>query len=148
MSRRARIALLAAAVLAFGLVSGLLARVLTVGNAERTAMLELARAQARGDQRAVLRRVSGCASGSPCRRRLPRILARVRHPGEVKILRFDGPSGLPVAGRSGEARLVWKAGDGFPIVQCFHLRTVGDPLRGYRVRVDSIDDPIQLEASC
>ena len=76
------------------------------------------------------------------------LLARVSHPGEVKILRFDGPSGLAITGRRGTARLVWKAGDGFPIVQCFRVRTEGDPLQGYRVRVESIDDPIQLEGSC
>lgn len=148
MSRRARIALIALGALVFVLASGVLARVLTVGNAERSAMLELARAEARADERAVLRRVSSCGPDSECRRRLPRILARVAHPGEVKILRFDGPGGVAVTGRTGTARLAWKAGDGFPIVQCFRLRTEGDPLRGYRVRVASIDDPIQLEASC
>lgn len=148
MSRRARIALIAVGVLAFVLVSALLARVLTVGNAERSAMLELARAEARADERGVLRRVSGCRAQSACRERLPRILARVRHAGEVKILRFDGPGGLAVTGRSGAARLAWKAGDGFPVVQCFGLRTEGDPLRGYSVHVDSVDAPIRLDASC
>jgi hypothetical protein len=148
VSRRARIALIVAGALVFVLASGALARVLTVGNAERSAMLELARAEARADERAVLRRVSGCAPGTECRRRLPRILARVAHSGEVKILRFDGPGGVAIFGRAGTGRLAWKAGDGFPIVQCFRLRTEGDPLQGYRVRVASIDDPIQLEASC
>jgi hypothetical protein len=140
--------LIAVAVVAFVGVSGLLARVLTVGNAERNAMLELAGAEARADERGVLRRVSGCARHSACRERLPRILARVSHPGKVKILRFDGPSGLAIAGRSGTARLAWKAGEGFPIVQCFRLRTEGNPLQGYSVRVDSIDDPIRLDAAC
>ena len=148
MSRRARIALTAVGLLLFVVMSGLLARMLTVGNAERSAMLELAQAQAQGDERGVLRGVSGCGSGSGCRQRLPRIFARVRHSGAVKILRLDGPGGLAIAGRRGKARLAWKAGDAFPIVQCFRLRTEGDPLRGYRVRVDSIEEPIQLEASC
>jgi hypothetical protein len=148
VSRRARIALIVLGVLAFVLVSALLARVLAVPNAERTAMLELARAEARADERAVLRKVSGCRRESTCHERLPRILARVSHPGEVRILRFDGPSGLAITGRTGRARLVWKAGDGFPIVQCFQLRTKGDPLQGYTVQVASIDDPIQLEGSC
>ena len=129
-------------------MSGLLARVLSVSNAERSAMLALARAQARGDERAVLRRVSGCAPGSACRRRLPRILARVRRSGTVKILRFDGPSGLAITGRSGKGRLVWKAGQALPVVQCFRLLTEGDPLQGYSVRVASIGEPIGLEASC
>ncbi len=111
-------------------------------------MLELARAEARADERGVLRRVSGCRAGSTCRARLPRILARVSHPGEVKILRLDGPSAVAIDGRSGTARLAWKAGAALPTVQCFRLRTEGNPLQGYRVRVDSIDDPIKFDASC
>lgn len=148
MSRRTRIALIAVGILAFVVVSGLVARVLTVGNAERNAMLQLARAEARADEPGVLHRVSGCRPGSACRLGLPRILARVSHPGEVRILRFDGPGGVAIAGRSGTARLAWKAGDALPIVQCFRLRTEGDPLRGYSVHVDSVADPIRLDASC
>ncbi|MDQ6749966.1 MAG: hypothetical protein M3Z33_04340 [Actinomycetota bacterium] len=148
MSRRPRIAVITVGVLAFVVVSALLARVLTVGNAERTAMLELARAEAHADEAGVLRRVSACRTGSACRARLPRILARVSHPGRVRILRLDGPSGVAIAGRSGTARLAWKAGDALPIVQCFRLRTEGNPLQGYRVRVVSIADPIKLDASC
>jgi len=148
VSRWARIALIAAGVLAFVLVSGLLARVLTVGNAERSAMLALVRAEARGDERGVLRRVGGCPAGSACRGHLPQILARVRHSGEVKVLRYDGPRGLAIAGRSGTARLAWKAGSALPVVQCFRVRTAGDVLRGYTVRLESVDDPIKPEASC
>lgn len=111
-------------------------------------MLVLARAEARGDERGVLRSVSRCGPGSPCRERLPRILARVRHSGEVKILRYDGPGGVALAGRNGTARLAWKAGSALPVVQCFRVRTEGGVVQGYSIRVDSIDDPIKPEASC
>jgi hypothetical protein len=148
VSRRARTILIVVAAAAFVAVSALGARVLTVGNAERSAVLALVRAEARGDEAGVVARVRGCASAPGCRATVRRVIARVRAPGEVKILRLDGLHGVAIAGRSGRARIAWKAGTAFPVVQCFQLRTDGDALSGYTVRVASIADPIALDASC
>src|SRR5437879_2664729 len=122
MSRAARIGILVAAAVAFVVVSLLIARVLTVGNAERDAAYRLVRAEAAGDQAAVLRRVRGCAGDATCVERVRSTIARVQHPGAAKLLRFDGPGGIALTGRSGAARVAWKVGGALPVVQCLHLR--------------------------
>ena len=148
MSRAARIALLAAAAAAFVVISLLTARVLTVGNAERDAVYRLVRAEAAGDQAAVLSRVRGCAGDAACVDRVRRTIARVQHPGSAKLLRFDGPGGIGLTGRSGAARVAWKVGTALPVVQCVHLRTTGNPVGGYTVRITSFGEPTALDEPC
>ena len=148
MSRAGRIGLLAAAVAVFVVLSLVIARVLTIGNAERDAVYRLVRAEAAGDQAAVLRRVQGCAGDTACVARVRRTIARVQSPGTAKLLRFDGPGGIAVAGRSGSARVAWKVGAALPVVQCVRLRTTGDPVGGYTVRITRVDEPTALDEPC
>ena len=115
MPRRRRILLLALGALGFVVISLAVARVLTVGNAERDAVVDAVRARAGRD---------------------------------IRVLRFDGPGGVALTGHSGTARIAWKAGQELPIVQCARLRTDGDPLRGYSVRVLTLGPPIGGDASC
>ena len=148
MSRAGRIGLLAAAVAVFVVLSLVIARVLTIGNAERNAVYRLVRAEAAGDQAAVLSRVSGCAGDTACVARVRRTIARVQSPGTAKLLRFDGPGGIAVTGRSGSARVAWKVGAALPVVQCMRLRTTGDPVAGYTVRITRVDEPTALDEPC
>ena len=148
MSRAGRIGLLAAAVAVFVVLSLVIARVLTIGNAERNAVYRLVRAEAAGDQAAVLSRVSGCAGDTACVARVRRTIARVQSPGTAKLLRFDGPGGIAVTGRSGSARVAWKVGAALPVVQCMRLRTTGDPVGGYTVRITRVDEPTALDEPC
>lgn len=148
MSRAGRIGLLAAAVAVFVVLSLIIARVLTIGNAERDAVYRLVRAEAAGDQAAVLSRVHGCAGNAACVARVRRTIARVQSPGTAKLLRFDGPGGIAVTGRSGSARVAWKVGAALPVVQCVRLRTTGDPVGGYTVRITRVDEPTALDEPC
>jgi hypothetical protein len=148
VSRRSRIALVAVAAFAFIALSALVARVLSVSNAERDAVVGVIRAQARGDERAVLARVHGCSADPRCRSQVREALARAQRPGDVKVLRFDGPTGLAVGGRRGTARIAWKTSRSLSVVQCVRLRTDGDPLTGYSVRVLALGAPIKRDASC
>ena len=148
MSRAGRIGLLAAAVAVFVVLSLVIARVLTIGNAERDAVYRLVRAEAAGDQAAVLSRVHGCAGNAACVARVRRTIARVQSPGTAKLLRFDGPGGIAVTGRSGSARVAWKVGAALPVVQCVRLRTTGDPVGGYTVRITRVDEPTALDEPC
>jgi hypothetical protein len=148
VSRRSRVTVIAVAALAFIGVSALLARALSVGNAERDAVIAVVRAQARGDEATVLARVRGCRGDDRCRIQVRSVLASARRPGEVKVLRFDGPGGLPLDGRGGTARIAWKAGRALPVVQCVKLRTDGNPVTGYSVRVIALGAPIGREAGC
>ena len=148
MSRAGRIGLLAAAGAVFVVLSLVIARVLTIGNAERDAVYRLVRAEAAGDQAAVLSRVHGCAGDTACVARVRRTIARVQSPGTAKLLRFDGPGGIAVTGRSGSARVAWKVGAALPVVQCVRLRTTGNPVGGYTVRITRVDEPTALDEPC
>ena len=148
MSRAPRIGLLLAAAAAFVVISLLAARVLTVGNAERDAAYRIVRAEAAGDQAAVVRRVRGCAADAACVERVTRTIARVQHGGATKLLRFDGPGGIALTGRAGPARVAWKVGTALPVVQCLRLRTTGDPLGGYTVEVTGLAEPTALDEPC
>jgi hypothetical protein len=148
VSRAGRIGILAAAAAAFVVLSFVIARVLTVGNAERDAVYRLVRAEAAGDQAAVVGLVRGCAGDPTCFERVRRTIARVQHPGTAKLLRFDGPGGIALAGRSGPARVAWKVGTALPVVQCVRLRTTGNPLGGYTVRIIRVDEPTALDEPC
>jgi hypothetical protein len=90
--------------------------------------------------------VRGCDPA--CLERLRRTIARVQHPGTAKLLRFDGPGGIALAGRSGPARVAWKVGTALPVVQCVRLRTSGNPLGGYTVRITRVDEPTALDEPC
>jgi len=148
VSRAGRIGLLAAAAAAFVVLALAIGRVLTLGNAERDAVYRLVRAEAAGDQSVALSRVHGCAGDAACVQRVRRTIARVRHPGTPKLLRFDGPGGLALTGRSGPARVAWKVGTALPVVQCVRLRTTGDPVGGYTVRITGVEEPTALDEPC
>jgi hypothetical protein len=148
VSRAGRIWVLAAAVAVFVVLSLVMARVLTIGNAERDAVYRLVRAEATGNQAAVLSHVRGCAGDTACVVRVRRTIARVQHPGTARLLRFDGPSGLGLTGRSGPARVAWKVGTALPVVQCVRLRTTGDPVGGYTVHITGVEEPTALDAPC
>jgi hypothetical protein len=148
VSRAGRIGLLAAAAAAFVVLSLVIARALTLGNAERDAVYRLVRAEAAGDQATVLSRVRGCVGDAACIGRVRRTIARVQHPGTAKLLRFDGPGGIALTGRSGPARVAWKVGTALPVVQCVRLRTTGDPVGGYTVRITGVDEPTALDEPC
>ena len=111
-------------------------------------MYRLVRAEAAGDQAAVLSRVHGCAGDAACVARVRRTIARVQSPGTAKLLRFDGPGGIAVTGRSGSARVAWKVGAALPVVQCVRLRTTGNPVGGYTVRITGVDEPTALDEPC
>lgn len=73
---------------------------------------------------------------------------KARAAGEVRVLRFDGPSRLALGTRTGTARIVWSAGTGVPVVQCAHVQRRGDLVSGFEVSVRRLSRPIGREAGC
>jgi hypothetical protein len=45
-------------------------------------------------------------------------------------------------------RVVWRAGDELPVVQCARVRRDGDLVGGFDVTVLTLGDPIDREAAC
>ena len=117
MSRPARIALVALAALAFLAISAGLARTLAAFSSERSAAVDLVRAQ-------------------------PRARAG------FEIVRVDAPSRLALGARTSVMRVVWRPGEGLPVVQCVRVRRTGSVVEGFRVRATRLGKPIPTEGSC
>jgi hypothetical protein len=145
-----RVTLVTAAV--FGLfvflgISFLLARALTGEGAERSRVLDVVRAQARGDAKAVLDKLPACSREPACGRVTRDRVARLQRPGKVQILSYKPSVRVTMTRRSGTGRVAWRAGESLPVVQCVKARREG-PLTGGGVELLALSDPIGLEASC
>jgi len=128
-------------------ISFLLARALTGPGAERSRVLDVVRAQARGDSDAVLEQLPACAREPACAQVTRERVAELRRPGEVEILSYRPSVRITMTRQSGTGRVAWRAGASQPVVQCVKARREG-PLTGGGVELLSISKPIGLEASC
>jgi hypothetical protein len=147
--RRTRILILVGfAVFVFLGISLMLARALSATGTERTRVVEIVEAQARGDVKAVLRRTPSCAREPACVAATQAFVAKLRRPGDVAILQYRPSVQMPLTRAVGTGRVAWRAGaHGFPVVQCVRVRRDG-PLTGAEVDILSISAPIGREASC
>jgi hypothetical protein len=128
-------------------ISFLLARALTGPGAERARVLEVVRAEARGDADAVLERLPACAAEPACARVTRERVARLKRPGTVQILTYEPSMRVTMTRATGTGRVAWRAGKSLPVVQCVQARREG-PLTGGGVELLAISKPIAGEASC
>ena len=146
--RRARVWIpIAFAVFVFLALSALLARGLSGTGAERAKVLDVLRAQTRGDASAVLDQLPACAREPACARVTRERVAQIERPGKVQILNFQPSVRVTMTRRPGTARVAWRAGESLPVVQCVKALREG-PLTGGGVELLSISKPIGREASC
>jgi hypothetical protein len=128
-------------------LSFLLARGLTGASAERGKVLDVLEAQASGDAAAVLERLPACRAEPACAQVTRARVAKLERPGAVQILNYRPSARLSLTRRTGTGRVAWRAGDGFPVVQCVRVRREG-PLTGAGVQLLALSDPIGLESGC
>ena len=142
--------LLAAGVLVFLAISAGLARWLTTESRERTAILELVRAQARGDAPGMLAALEpGCRSEPRCRERVEANARRLRRPGDPKLLNLRSATAYALGEAQGPTRVAWTVvGRGLPVVQCVLVRRDGTALSGRTVTLLRISAPIGNESGC
>ncbi len=145
-----RRALITAGVLAFLVLSFLLARWLTTESRERGVVLDLLEAQARGDARGMLDVLDpSCAAQPRCRATVVANARRLRTPGEPKILRVDSKTAYALGAATGLTRVAWTVVDRrLPVVQCVLVRRSGSALAGRDVTLLRVSPPIDNEASC
>ena len=148
--RRPRTAVLIVA--AFGLfvflgLTFLLTRGLSASGTERSKVLDVLEAQARGDSDAVLAQLPVCRAEPACVRVTRARVARLERPGEVEILNYEPSARLSLTRRTGTGRVAWRAGGSLPVVQCVRVRRDG-PLTGGGVTLLALSDPIGLESGC
>ena len=128
-------------------ISALLARGLTGAGTERSRVLEVLEAQARGDADRVLALLPACRAQPPCAQVTRERVAQLERPGPVQILTYDPSVHVALTRVSGVGRVAWRAGTGMPVVQCVRVRRDG-PLTGGDVELLSISAPIGGEESC
>ena len=145
--RRMYIVLIGVGVILFVAISALLARAFSVDGAERSAITELVKAEARGDQSGVVTRITGCAQSSACRARVALDVAALRRSGAVSILQLQPSSGFSLTGSTGTARVAWKAGSSLPIVQCVRVRRAGDVIHRWHIELLKISPRILPSSS-
>jgi hypothetical protein len=148
MRRLTLIGLIVVGVAVFLVISALLARALSVGGAEDSALTSLVRAEARGDQAGVIAEISDCAAQPACRARAAQNVAALKHPGAVQIIEINPSAGFSLGSTLGTARVAWLAGGSLPRVQCVRVRRAGDVLSGYEVKLLKVSVRIRSNADC
>jgi hypothetical protein len=128
-------------------ISFLLARALTGQAAERSRVVDVLEAQARGDASAVLRQLPACAREPACARVTRERVAQLQRAGKVQILNFRPSVRVTMTRRAGTARVAWRAGGSLPVVQCVKALREG-PLTGGGVELLAISKPIGLDSPC
>jgi hypothetical protein len=140
--------LIALGIFAFLGISLLLTKAFVGANAERAKVVDLLKAQARGDSAAVLRLLPTCARNATCAQITRDRTAKLKRPGEVQILNFTPSIQVAMTDTTGQGRVAWRTTERkFPVVQCVVVKREG-PLTGGGVELVSVSNPIGLDASC
>jgi hypothetical protein len=149
-TRRTLKILLAIALVLVAAVAVLLARFLSVENAERSDDLALVEAQARGDAGAMLARLEGCRRAPACVATVRANAAnpQLRRHGSVKILSLKSPTAYATGTATGRTRFAWTVLGTPAVVQCITVRRTGNPLTGMHVHLLAISAPISGEGVC
>jgi hypothetical protein len=147
--RALKLGLAGLAVLVFLVISAGLARILSANNAERDAIRALMASQASGDAAGVVRQLSGCAPSSSCRARQRANVARLRHPGAVKLASVEPSSRFVLGSMDGTTRVAWTVvGTGRTTVQCVGVRRTGNVVTGMGVKLTALSAPIDPQSDC
>jgi hypothetical protein len=148
MRRRKLVSLIAAAVIVFLVLSALLARALSVGGAEDSAITDLVRAEARGDAGGVARLIDGCRGVATCRVRAATNAHALERAGMVSIIQILPSAGFSLSSTEGTARVAWLVGPSLPRVQCVRVRRSGNVLQGFTVHLLRVSVRIKSNRAC
>jgi hypothetical protein len=148
MRRRYLLSLIVLGVVLFVAISIGLARVFGANGAEQSAITALVKAEAAGDQQAMLARVKGCAQAPSCRARVAENALNLKRPGTVTIIQLEPSTSFSLGGTLGTARVAWKTGTSLPIVQCVRVRRSGDVFGGLTVQLLEISARIRSDSGC
>jgi len=136
-----------AGLIVFLAISALLARWLALENVERSAVLSVLEAQARGDAAAMLAHLHDC--DSHCRANVTADARRLKRPGQVQILAYQSATSYSVTTSEGFTRVAWKSSLGrFPVVQCVKVERKGNAISGISILLLGVSLPIPDTADC
>ncbi|HEY7968260.1 MAG TPA: hypothetical protein VID68_14670 [Solirubrobacteraceae bacterium] len=141
MSRRRRRVLIALGVLLFLAISFELARWLTLEDLERTRILSLLTAEARGDASLMLADLHGC--GARCRADVRTDARTLTRPGAVLILADQSATAYALTSRTGTTRVAWKSTRrALPVVQCVTVARKGNVISGLTLTLLRVGLPL------
>jgi len=138
--------LIGVGILAFLIVSVLVGRWLNSDSVERGQVVDLLRAQARGDARAMLKLVR--CPDEACRRQMRDNARKLRARGELKIVLYQSGTAHALASRTRPTRVVWITPGRLTTVQCVLVRRDGNAIAGASVSLLRLSAPIGRETSC
>lgn len=148
MGRPAKITAIVFGAFVFLGISLLLTRALVGSGNERAQVLEVLRAQARGDVEGMLARLDACRAEPACVQTVRERAPRLERPGEVEILQYDPSVDVALTRQNGTGRVAWRTDRRtLPVVQCVKVRREG-PLTGGRTDLLAISGPIAPTGSC
>jgi hypothetical protein len=148
LRRRTLLSLVALGVLVFLVISALLARAFSANGAEQTAITNLVKAEAAGNEPGMLARIDGCAQSASCRARVAHDAADLKRAGSVSIINLQPSTSFSLSGMTGTARVAWRAGSSLPIVQCVRVRRSGDVISGLHVHLLELSARIKSNRKC
>ena len=146
--RPVHVALIVLGLALFLALSAMLARFLSTENVERDDLLALLQAEAAGNERGMLARLSGCGADPACRAIVRANAAALRRPGPVKILSLTSHTAYSLTGATAPTRVAWTVIGRLPKVQCVRVRRTGDFISGVSVTLLSLSAPIPNEGDC
>jgi len=137
---------IALTVLVFLAISFAVTRWLNADTVERGAVVELLRAQARGDTEAMLARLE-CRDRA-CVSAVKANAQRLRGRGELKVALYQSATAHALRSRTKPTRVVWFTPGRLTTVQCVLVRRSGNALSGLSVSLLRLSTPIERESSC
>jgi hypothetical protein len=148
LRRRTLLSLVALGVLVFLVISALLARAFSANGAEQTAITNLVKAEAAGNQAGMIARIDGCAQSASCRARVAHDAADLKRAGSVSIINLQPSTSFSLSGMTGTARVAWHAGSSLPIVQCVRVRRSGNVFSGLHIHLLELSARIKSNHRC
>jgi hypothetical protein len=146
--RRLHLLLIFVGLLVFLAISAVLARVLSIDGAERSAITSLMQSEASGNTAAMTGRIEHCRQSPSCEARVAVDVAYLHRAGSVAILELNPSAGFSLGSTTGTARVAWRAGSALPIVQCVRVRRAGNALSGLRVELLELSVRIKTDGDC
>ena len=145
MKRPLIIVALVAALVALSFV---VARWINNDTVERARVVELLRAQMRGDAGAMLRRLDRCDEA--CIAEVRANARRLRRDAELKIALYQSQTAHALRSRTKYTRVVWfpSGREAETTVQCVLVRREGSVFAGMSVSLLRVTAPIGRESSC
>ncbi|HEY6398902.1 MAG TPA: hypothetical protein VIX82_15755 [Solirubrobacteraceae bacterium] len=129
-------------------ITAVLARVLSLAGAERSAISTLVVDEAAGNSGGAISLIDGCAHRPACRASVAADVAKLSRPGAVAIIQIQPSAGFALSSTVGTARVAWRVGFSLPIVQCVRVRRAGDAIGGFQVQLLGVTPRIPTDAVC